>query len=155
MAHPRIRKIRTFLIDDNEGFLIAFQMRLEEKGHQVVVFHDAANSIFMQERGCGCSHEEVCGDLLIVDQQMPGMTGLELIRMLTDKGCHGIIRHAAIMSGWLTEAEEAEARALNCEVFHKPFEFQEIHDWLMKQQEQVDLSRPLAPLPGGGAAINY
>lgn len=131
------KKIKTFVIDDNPGFTMALQIHLERKGHQVVV-HGKATDFPLDENGrCPCSQGEACGDFLIIDHQMQEMTGLEFLRLLAKSQCKGIFQNTILMSGWLTEKEEIEARSLGCEVFHKPFEFKEIFDWIENRVQEI------------------
>jgi len=123
-------KFKTYVIDDNPGFTMALQIHLEKKGHAVIVY-DKATVFPLDDKGlCPCSKGDICGDFLIVDQQMPEMTGLEFLRTLSKSKCTGIFKNTLLMSGWLNEEEEVEARDLGCEVLHKSFEFKEIFNWI-------------------------
>ncbi len=58
-------------------------------------------------------------DLLITDQTMPGMTGLELIKALRGAGCQ---TPAILSSGYGVQLEGAELEQLGqIQLVHKPF----------------------------------
>lgn len=117
---------------------MALKIRLEKMGHEVVVYEKATDFPFESDESCSCSITgEPCGDFLIIDQQMPDKTGLEFLGELSKCGCLGIFRNTVLISGWLVEQEEEEARKLGCEVFHKPFEFQEIYQWIEAREKSM------------------
>ena len=61
------------IVDDDPAVLDSLKFLLEVAGHKVVVYGSAAQ--FLEDRGA----RPTC---LIVDQHMPGMTGLELVERL-------------------------------------------------------------------------
>jgi len=135
---PSTRKpFKSVIIDDNVGFTMALQLRLERMGHEVEVYEKASDFPLDTDGTCPCRSGESCGDFLIIDQQMPDMTGLQFVRELSQCGCLGIFRNTVLISGWLVEEEEQEARELGCEVFHKPFEFQEIYEWIEEREKAM------------------
>ena len=65
------------VIDDDSGVRNSLKLLLELSGHEVAAFDSAA--AFLMDRAT----RPAC---LIVDHQMPGMTGLELARRLQSEG---------------------------------------------------------------------
>jgi hypothetical protein len=72
---------------------------------------------------------------------MPRMTGLEFVRLQALKGCRGIMRHKAVMSGSWTREQLVAAENMGCKVFSKPIDVHELIDWLAECQEEINRSR--------------
>ncbi len=62
------------VVDDDESLRRVTQMQLEEAGYEVFTAGDAAQSLQMLD--------QVAPALVITDQKMPGMSGIELLRQL-------------------------------------------------------------------------
>lgn len=67
------------VIDDDSGIRDSLKLLLELSGHEVATFDSA--TAFLTDRAI----RPAC---LIVDHQMPGMTGLELARRLHSEGAN-------------------------------------------------------------------
>ena len=65
------------VVDDNTALLKSMQFLLRIEGHTVIAYSSAA--AFLDDRATKLA-------CLIVDQQMPGMTGLELVARLRQAG---------------------------------------------------------------------
>jgi FixJ family two-component response regulator len=65
------------IVDDDPGVLDSLQFLLEVAGHAVAVYASAAKFLAADGVRPAC---------LIVDQHMPGMTGLELTERLRNEG---------------------------------------------------------------------
>ena len=85
-----------------------------------------------------------CADIIISDVDMPTQTGLELIKDRKQKGCK--INHRALMSGGWTDSNLKDAQELDCRLFHKPFNFEEILQWLDDCRKQIAPNRKLSNL---------
>lgn len=71
------------LADDESGFRFAASIALRGAGYQVTVARDGQDAL---ERLADARAIGVPVDLLVTDQQMPGMTGTELIAALLVRG---------------------------------------------------------------------
>jgi two-component system response regulator FixJ len=69
------------IVDDDPAVLDSLRFLLEVAGHRVAVFASAAQ--YLAQYVANCGPRPTC---LIVDQHMPGMTGLELIARLRISG---------------------------------------------------------------------
>lgn len=78
-----------------------------------------------QTRERGRYHEP---DVIVSDNRMPRLSGLEYVRNLRKSGRK--IRHIALMSGDWHPEEQLEAESLGCKVFSKPFPLSDLSDWL-------------------------
>jgi CheY-like chemotaxis protein len=106
---------------------------LKEKDYEVTAFADPTSYVARNNGDCGCL-ENACADTLITDNQMPGMSGLELIQWITDRGCKLPNHRRAVISGSWSSEDYDQAQQLGCKIFQKPASIDEIHRWLDDQQ---------------------
>ena len=76
---------------------------------------------------------------------MPTQTGLELMKDRKQRGCK--TKYRALMSGDWTDSNLKYAKELGCRVFHKPFNLNEMLQWLDKCHERIEPERELSKLP--------
>ena len=112
-----------------------------ESGHDVSGFHDPIICPLYDDPACNCPREFPCADVLITDNAMPRMTGLEFIKRQALRGCKGVMKHKAVMSGSWTNEELRESEKLGCKVFWKPVNLPEFLHWLGECQDELDQSR--------------
>lgn len=97
------------VVDDNAALLKSMQFLLGIEGHTVVAYSSAAAFLDDQATTPAC---------LIVDQQMPGMTGLELVARLRQSGN---ALPVLLMSGLLSSQIVVQAADLGiAQVLDKP-----------------------------------
>jgi|SRR5581483_3055737 len=84
MAVPQV-----LIVDDDAGFREFVGKVALGCGYQIATAHDADSF----ERG----YAQACPDLILLDLQMPGMDGIELLRILADAHCTAPI---VVMSGF-------------------------------------------------------
>lgn len=121
-------KLKIVIIDDDECIRDTFQWHLEDLGHEVMTAKSPEHCDVYQ--GHTCSKTIACGDVLLIDYNMPGMNGLDYIEKLKKRGCKGITSNLLLMSGNTTEIDMVKARALDCTVFQKPMTFDQLEEWL-------------------------
>lgn len=126
--------LKIFVIDDEESIRISIKWHLEDLGHEVVTaerpqFCDALLSH-------QCNQGSACGDALIIDYRMPGMTGLEFIEMLVQRGCRGSTSNMLVISGNTGDIDMARVRTLGCTVMQKPVSFAELESWLAEVERK-------------------
>lgn len=69
-------------------------------------------------------------DIIISDNRMPGMTGLEFFALLEQKKCRIPASHKALLSGDLTQEEFSKAVECGYKVFRKPCPLELLDRWL-------------------------
>ncbi len=72
------KSVSVLYMEDNEGLARLFQRKLSRAGYSVHLASDGNQGLAMCERGAY--------DVLVVDHQMPGKNGLEVIRSLAARG---------------------------------------------------------------------
>lgn len=136
-----MRKPRVIVYDDDNlllGFLAAF---LSELDYEVITFNKPGPCP-IYEVSCDVCNKP-CSDIIITDYRMPGMTGVEMLRLQSQRGCWVDTRNKAIMSGGLGSDEQKSIRELGYNFFGKPFPMTELTVWLDECKKRIDLSKPL------------
>ena len=142
-------KLRVVVFDDNKQVRDSISLVVTMCGHDVLAYDNPSLCPLYLESACTCPREEACADIIITDNNMPQMTGLEFIRRQFERGCKGIIRNKAIMSGdWSTD-ELAVAASLGLKIFSKPVEVTELIAWLLEREQQIPRERILLDVETG------
>ncbi len=139
-------KIRAFVLDDDEDMRSIVSSMLEERGYEVLAFSQPLNCKVFLERGCPCPRGNACGDIFLIDINMPGMNGLEFIEHQVEHGCKAMAQNKAIMSAHVTDEQRKEAKRLGCEVLVKPLAEKRLGRWLDRCEKRIDPDRKLADL---------
>jgi len=123
-------KLRVLIIDDEECIRDSLKLYLSDKGYEVTTANDPSVCIGVKDgfhrNGTKCS------DVVIVDQWMPVMTGIEFMSKRHEWGCNSTGQHKALMSANLTNDLKEQAIRLGCKVFEKPVRMNEIEAWLLE-----------------------
>ena len=118
------------IIDDEECIRDSLAIYLEDLGHQVTVADNPFNCR-VASHGC-CDQPFPCADVLLIDQNMPGMQGTEFIRLQNERGCKASVACKMIMSGKVTSELADEAQALGCRIIQKPFSLTVLDQFLQE-----------------------
>lgn len=96
------------IIDDDDAVRNSMHALLESYGYAVREHNSAEAFLALTETAADC---------LLVDQHMPGMTGLELLKQLRERGDQ---TPAFLITGCADASMETSAAALDVRVLHKP-----------------------------------
>jgi hypothetical protein len=80
---------------------------------------------------------------MIADFLMPEMTGLELFRQQSLRGCMMDPRNKAVISGYLDAIKRGKVRDLGVTFFEKPLALATLEQWLSECEQRTDLARQL------------
>jgi CheY-like chemotaxis protein len=117
------------VFDDNLACQALLSEVLEEQDFNVTSYADPIDFI-TEHPETHCPRKSPCVNLILTDNQMPGMTGIELLEQLKKKGCKIADNRKAIISGnWSTD-QLSRAKDIGCKIFFKPTPIEEIHAWL-------------------------
>ena len=122
--------LRILIVDDEECIRDSMQMYLSEKGYDVATLENPVRCDGADSRLCHGLDD--CADVLIIDQWMPEMTGLEYLSCRHDWGCRAMGQSKALMSASLTDDLRKQALELGCTVFEKPVSLESIEGWIAK-----------------------
>ena len=112
-------KRKVYLVDDDRIVCHSHALILKKYGYDVEVFNSAES--FLK------AHPKPSKGILLLDQNMPGMTGLELQQKLINENVKIPIVFITAMYGTVKEAA-TENGAIG--VFEKPFDPKELVDLL-------------------------
>jgi DNA-binding response OmpR family regulator len=132
-------KLRILVLDDDAETRDLLKIALSNKGHDVTVLADPTEFPFLNKDSCPCSPDSPCTDILISDNIMPNIEGIDLFKKLKECGCQPLIKgNVAIMSGYLTIHYMNELNALGIHYFRKPFNLSEIYDWVDLCRDRIE-----------------
>lgn len=112
-------KFKILIVDDDESIRDSLKWHFEDLGYEVI----AASEPTLCPVYCHdyCSVEDRCADVIIIDQNMPEMTGAEFIKMQSERGCKLPTKYKLIMTGAITDEVQILVESLGCQVVQKPF----------------------------------
>ena len=139
-------RLRVIVFEDDEPIRELLRAAIARLGHEVLTFSDPlACPLYLGEE-CNCPQDHPCGDLLITDNRMPRMTGLEFIRRQSERGCKGVAANKAVLSATWTDPQLREASHLGCKILKKPFPLGILVDWIREREATIPPDRQLADL---------
>lgn len=103
---------KVLVVEDDADMRMLLEVRLRRSGHLVVSACSGEEALtVLAERGAP--------DIAVLDVKMPGMSGLELLRLLKATPAYASLP-AVFLSGRVEPAEIAEGRALGATFLTKP-----------------------------------
>ena len=132
-------KLRILVFDDDADTRAMLKTALSSKGHEVRSLADPTEFPFISRESCPCPPDEPCADVLIADNIMPNIEGIDFFKTLKSRGCQPLVKgNVAIMSGYLTIHYMNELNNLGIHYFRKPFTLSDIFDWIDKCQTRIE-----------------
>jgi CheY-like chemotaxis protein len=138
-------KPRILIFEDNDILRCALKHLLIGLGYEVFTFSNPGLCPVHDSVNHSCPLNDACADIIVSDVNMPTQTGLELMKDRKNRGCKTKFR--ALMSGDWTDSNLTYAQEIGCRVFHKPFDFEELIQWLDDCTEKINPGRRLSDLP--------
>jgi DNA-binding response OmpR family regulator len=126
---------RILIIDDEEGVRETLGVFAEMLGYEPILAEDVTSCDAIHSANQSCDKEKACADILLIDQHLGSMTGLEFIEQQMRRGCKAAVNCKAIISGALTDEEFRLAHDLGCYVLQKPVTFEILEGWLSSIQQ--------------------
>ena len=141
-------KLRILVLDDDAEICDLLKTALNARGHEVTTLSDPTKFPFLMNETCSCTQGCLCADILIVDNIMPKIEGIDFFKRLKALGCQTLLKgNVAIMSGYLTIHYMNELNELGINYFRKPFHMSEIYEWVELCQSRIEesLKTPATP----------
>ncbi len=135
--------LRTVIFDNDVDALDALNYSISSHGHEVLCYDEPYMCPLYTDVISECPQDNACGDILLIDNKMSRMTGLEFIQQQCLRGCKGTVKNKAVMSAdWSTE-EIRTAEQLGCRIFSKPIDTKELFMWLEERIKHLIPRRAL------------
>ena len=84
----------------------------------------------IEQNAVTCPMQEPGYDIVLSDNHMPEITGLEFFELQRQRGCKVPPHHKALISGDISKEEEKIAKMRGYKVFHKPTPLNLIDSWI-------------------------
>lgn len=121
--------LKVLVLDDDVQCLNLSEAYFQYKGFEVSAYLQATCPMFEQVAAY-CSLEEPIYDLIVVDNDMPNMKGIEFLEYIQEKGCKIPNTRKAILSGGISNEERDRAKSLGVKVFDKPCPLDVLDQWI-------------------------
>ena len=132
---------RILVFDDHQEILNLLKVVFDSRGYEVLTYpHPGACPIFDYEN-CSCPDGQSCTDIILTDINMPVMKGIDFIEKQIEKGCQ--CKHLALMSGDYNSDDLRRAKELGLKFFKKPFDINDVFDWLDQIEQKINPKRRL------------
>ena len=138
--------LRIVIFDQDVESLDTLNYILSRQGHEVLCFAEPCICPIYTNNSCQCSQQNACVDILLIENKMSKMSGLDFVRQQSIRGCKGVVRNKAIMSANWSPEEIEIAKTLGIKLFTKPIDFQQLFRWLGECQRKIVPYRTLASL---------
>ena len=115
------------LVEDKASVREVTAALLASQGHQVASFHSA-------EAALAAWDPSAPPRLVLTDQRMPGISGLDMLRALRQRGYVGA---AVVYSGYPEEIEPQALAELEAEFLAKPFARDELTQALLRAMRRT------------------
>jgi len=121
------RPLNILAVDDEEGARSSLKIVLRLAGHHAVIANDAHEALKLYDDA------PAPFDLIITDHAMPGLSGVDLVRRLREKGYE---REALVLSANVDSATEQKYKKLGVAgIMGKPFDINDLKEWTHCIQE--------------------
>lgn len=138
-----MRRLKINIFDDDPMNLGLFAAIMATRNYEVYANDRAIVCPVYGTQTGKCGLLKPCADVIITDNRMPGITGIEMLLEQSQRGCRVDVRNKAVVSADLDNKQRKIVEGLGCAVFGKPFRLNDILAWLDDCESRIDLSMPL------------
>ncbi|MEA3545189.1 MAG: response regulator [Thermodesulfobacteriota bacterium] len=122
-------KKKALVIDDDVCFLNIAVECLSDRGFAVTSALRATCPM-IEQNSATCPFATFGYDIILSDNRMPGMTGLEFFEYQRQRGCKLPPCCKALISGDISGEDQRMAESIGYKVFHKPTPLALIDQWI-------------------------
>ena len=140
------KKLRIIIFDDDSNIRSMLELALSAMGHQVLTYENPTICKVYSKSDSQCPQEFPCADMVITDNMMPKMSGVDYLMLMNERGCKIKMTNKALISAGLTDEQVKYVESLGCRYFRKPFKLSELTAWVKKCAENIPDNGELAKL---------
>jgi CheY-like chemotaxis protein len=129
--------IKVIVFDDDPHILKLLTLIVNKRGYEAMNYREPTLCPLYGNSTCNCPRETPCADIIITDNHMPNMTGLEFIRQQQLRECKGLVKYKAVMSGSWAPEELELANSLGCKIFTKPVCINDLYNWMEECEKMI------------------
>ena len=134
-------RLRALVFEDDSIFRTTLWQILDSRGYEVLTYPEPGFCPLQDTDVCVCPPDQYCADIIISDIDMPNMSGVEFVANQMKKGCR--VKNIGLMSGGWSSADLKKAKTLGCRTFFKPFDLEELINWLKECENNINRHRIL------------
>ncbi len=120
---------RALIIDDDVFCLDISAEYFQDKGFSTVA-KIRATCPMLEQGATTCPMTEPCYDIILSDNRMPEMTGLDFFIHQGSCGCKLPPQHKTLISGDISVEDAAIATSLGYKIFNKPCSLETLDQWV-------------------------
>lgn len=124
------KALKVIVFEDDKPTAQIVKKLLNTFGHDVTLHTSPLSCPVFSSSTNACPNTSPCADVVISDVSMPGMNGIDFLRLQKDHGCKIHDDYKALMSAALSPEQENNIRTLGYKFFKKPFKSLDIIEWL-------------------------
>jgi len=137
-------KLRILIIDDEECIRDSLALYLTEQGHETLTFEQPTKCPAFNDHACGLNG--ACADIILVDHNMPGISGLDYLKQLTRHGCRVLPPNRILMTGDASPELTTEVLQMGCKIVQKPLRFDQLEDIVNTAKVFISDNRSLSDI---------
>jgi len=118
------RKRHVIIIEDDPSVSDMLCDFFDDRGYRITLFDTLSDFRSGMDNGSA--------DIMIIDNQLPDGKGVEALEEFCKTHPDVSPRSIALMSGVFSGGEEDKAKQVGCAILRKPFNLNDLEDWLEK-----------------------
>jgi len=137
-----MRRKRAVIFEDDVVITGLLKMFLSLRGYDFYAYREPLICpVYKDDTECNIKHP--CADIMLIDFNIPKMSGIELLKAQTARQCKITPMNKALITGYSNGLNAAELKQVGTPVFEKPIDFSRLAEWFDQCEQRMDLSQPL------------
>ena len=124
-------KRRIIVFEDDSDLAALLKHALLLKGHDVLVFPEPTTCSVYTGNGTECKKTRPCADIIISNNMMPNMSGIDLFKLQRKCGCKALNENKVLVTDPIMNNDLKHAiNDLGCHFIKMPFKISEMVAWV-------------------------